>query len=157
MRSSILTPFIVGVLILVGCGGPEPINIVTYPAKTFSGKNILHESVSELDSTETYSMNLQIDRGQTVKVIISNLSEKRPTGALDSLADFWKPALSLNTGWYILDYNYKEQNQIFYCEGPAAPHVTIDFFGCGKMSVDIYERGRQCFNDKQNRELGILL
>lgn len=139
MRHYSSLPILLGALFLFSCGGPEPISLVGYPAKSFSGKNLLHESLISLDSTEAYTMTVQIDRGQTMKIVLTNLSETRPKNSADSLADFWTARIDLNTGWYVLDYDYEEHSQTFYSEGPETPHMNFDFSGCGKMSVDIYE------------------
>lgn len=136
-------------LFLSACGGPEPINIVNYPARAFSGKNLLHESVETLDSTETYSMIVQIDRGQRVKIVLNNISEKLPANERDTLADFWMPRKDLNTGWYFEPYDYQNHTQTFFAEGPSTPHLTIEFVGCGEMMIDVYEAGNNVLSSSK--------
>lgn len=128
------------VLLLCGCGGPnDSIGLVGYPKNSFSGRNILHESVSELDSTKTYSMIVQIERGQVLKVILKNESDSLPQTKEDLKSYRWWAEADLNTGWYIEDYDITTHSQTFYAEGPASPHLTLDFLGCGLMTVEVYE------------------
>lgn len=139
MRVAIGTA-ILGLLLLYGCGGPsDSIGLISYPRNSFSGRNILHESLSELVSTKNYSMIAQIERGQIFRVVLTNESDSLPTRMNDLNAYRWLVDESLNTGWFIEDYDISTHSQTFYAEGPSSPHLRIDFLGCGRMLVEIYE------------------
>ncbi|MGB0429880.1 MAG: hypothetical protein ACPGLV_05365 [Bacteroidia bacterium] len=132
------------IFMLNACGGEDLIFFVNIPKSGFSGKNIIHEELSNLDSTEDYSLIVQLDRDMTYKVVFNNLSEKLPVNTKDSLASVWNVvSANQNTGWFVFDYDYNEQSQTFIAEGPVSAHMSLKFTGCGKMRVDIYETGNK--------------
>lgn len=134
-----------------GCGGDDTIFFISYPKSSFSGKNLLHEELFELDTLSEYSMQVQLDRGMAFKVILVNRSADLPTNKKDTTASFWFIKSNLqNTGWFVYDYDYETQSQTFITEGPSSPHIAMGFKGCGKMDVEIYERGnKKLTNTKQ--------
>lgn len=81
----------------------------------------------------------QIERGQIFRVVLTNESDSLPSRMNDLNAYRWLVDESLNTGWFIEDYDISTHSQTFYAEGPSSPHLRIDFLGCGRMLVEIYE------------------
>ncbi|MBI1183357.1 hypothetical protein GC194_03745 [bacterium] len=126
---------------VVSCGSPDPMLTAQYPKNGFSGDNILYEGLSVLDSTHTYSMIAELDRGMLLKVVLTNTSAVLPRYANDTIGSYWTYNELRNTGWFVMDYDFATQSQIFYAEGPATPHIELDFEGCGTMTVDVYENG----------------
>ncbi|MFY0672508.1 MAG: hypothetical protein JXQ87_03855 [Bacteroidia bacterium] len=128
--------------LLGACGGEDLIFFVNVPKSGFSGTNILHEEIIELDSTKNYSMVVQLDRDMQYKVILKNTSSNKPKNAQDTTASYWQwVSANQNSGWFIRPYDYSEHSQIFISEGPISAHLALNFIGCGTMDVEIYEMG----------------
>ncbi len=136
------------IISLLACGGEDLIFYVSVPRNGFSGDNILFDELTELDSSKDYSLVVQLDRDMTYKVVLRNLSSNLPLNKKDTTASYWKMvSQNQNTGWFVFDYDYKEQSQTFIAEGPVSAHLSLDFKGCGKMAVDIYSTGTKKITD----------
>lgn len=105
--------------------------------------------MNDLDSTRDYSMIVQIERGQIFRVVLTNESDSLPSSINDLNSYRWLADERLNTGWFIEEYDIETHTQTFYAEGPSSPHLRIDFIGCGRMLVEIYEfDGAEASNSK---------
>ena len=129
--------------LLSSCGDDSALTTIKYQLKSFSGFNLLHEKIVDLDTSQNYALAVALDKGLTVKVILKNTSTVLPANAEDSMANSWEISEFRNSGWFILDYDYQSQSQTFYAEGPSNPHVAIEFTGCGSFDVEIYEGGKK--------------
>lgn len=129
-------------MLLSACGGEDLIFFVNVPKTGFSGTNVLHEEIIELDSTKDYSMMVQLDRDMRYKVVLKNTSSNKPINGKDSTASYWKEiSANQNTGWYVMEYDFGTHSQTFIAEGPVAAHLALEFLGCGTMDVEIFEAG----------------
>ena len=125
-------------------------SFVSYPKNGFSGSNLLHDDIKNLDSTKHYSLIAQVERGLVFKVVLINKSDTLPTSISDPDGHRWVAREDLNTGWFFEDYDINTHSQTFYSEGPETPHVRLGFVGCGKMEVEVYENGGNKLTSSKN-------
>lgn len=130
--------------LLYSCGGDgDPSEFeVKYEKESFDYQNLIHDEVIVADSNGIFGLSADLPSGAYIRVVLYNESDSLPqTISPEASGQFWFIDVPGNNGWYIGEYDLSNHTQTFYAEGPVQADVRLNFQGCGKGNLELYEFG----------------